>query len=347
MLQAHLNVEAVRHWANPTHWGDTLLFFLRRLLLESGLEPLWRTRLRSFGAHDGVLSFRHDVHGMRDFTFLDYQVQNLIPASYDIEDPAFSTNISEAMAADWVARTSRHDFIEPALHNDSSIGDPPTAIHGRGPPRARPQRHQEPGVPGLHLRASRGRAHAPRDDRRDGLSLRPRRARPRHVHVLLLPHDRVRGAEPGGDGRRADRRQAPHLRHRRPPHDRHPGHLVPLPSRRHHRRRVAPAPRLGPHPRVRRRLRAGRDDLRRPQRPRPRGGRSPGERRLQLPVPPGAGPGPVGQRRARARSTTCATRSTWPSAATSGSRPSATSTSAWPTTRRSSSRCGTTAARSR
>jgi hypothetical protein len=132
MLQAHLNVEAVRHWANPTHWGDTLLFFLRRLLLDVGLEPLWQTRLRSFGAYDGVLSFRHDVHGMLDFTFLDYQIENLIPASYDIEDPAFSTNISEAMAQEWVARTTRNSFIEPALHNDSSIGDPPTAIHGTG-----------------------------------------------------------------------------------------------------------------------------------------------------------------------------------------------------------------------
>jgi hypothetical protein len=132
MLQAHLNVEPVRHWANPTHWGDTLLFFLRRLLLEIGLEPLWRTRLRSFGAYDGVLSFRHDVHGMLDFTFLDYQIENLIPASYDIEDPAFSTNISAAMAQEWVRRTTRHSFIEPALHNDSSIGDPPTAIHGTG-----------------------------------------------------------------------------------------------------------------------------------------------------------------------------------------------------------------------
>ena len=132
MLQAHLNVEAVRHWANPTHWGDTLLFFLRRLLLELGGESLWQTRLRSFGAHDGVLSFRHDVHGMRDYTFLDYQIENLIPATYDIEDPGFSTNITEEMAAEWVARTSRHDFIEPALHNDSSIGDPPTAIHGTG-----------------------------------------------------------------------------------------------------------------------------------------------------------------------------------------------------------------------
>jgi hypothetical protein len=72
------------------------------------------------------------VHGMLDFNFLDYQIENLIPASYDIEDPAFSTNISKDMAAAWVARTSRHSFIEPALHNDSSIGDPPTAIHGRG-----------------------------------------------------------------------------------------------------------------------------------------------------------------------------------------------------------------------
>jgi hypothetical protein len=132
MLQAHLNVEAVRHWANPTHWGDTLLFFLRRILREVGLESLWQTRLRSFGAYDGVLSFRHDVHGMLDFTFLDYQIENLIPASYDIEDPAFSTNISEVMAAEWVARTTRNSFIEPALHNDSSIGDPPTAIHGPG-----------------------------------------------------------------------------------------------------------------------------------------------------------------------------------------------------------------------
>jgi hypothetical protein len=132
MLQAHLNVEAVRHWANPTHWGDTLLFFLRRLLLDVGLENLWHTRLRSFGAYDGVLSFRHDVHGMLDFNFLDYQEQNLIPASYDIEDPSFSTTSSEAMAAEWVARTTRYSFIEPALHNDSAIGDPPTAIHGVG-----------------------------------------------------------------------------------------------------------------------------------------------------------------------------------------------------------------------
>jgi hypothetical protein len=132
MLQAHLNVESVRHWANPTHWGDSLLFFIRRVAMDAGWADLWRTRLRSFGAYQGVLSFRHDVHGMRDYTMLDYQIQNLIPGSYDIEDPGFSTNITQPMAADWVARTTRNNFIEPALHNDSSIGDPPQGIYGKG-----------------------------------------------------------------------------------------------------------------------------------------------------------------------------------------------------------------------
>lgn len=132
MMQAHLNVEAVRHFTNAVHWGDTLLFFLRRLMLDIGLGSLWDTRLRSFGAYDGVLSFRHDVHGVREYQFLDYQIQNLIPASYDIEDPSFSKNIDYGMARDWVGRTTQHSFIEPALHNDSSIGNPPTAIFGQG-----------------------------------------------------------------------------------------------------------------------------------------------------------------------------------------------------------------------
>jgi len=56
MMQAHLNVEPVRHFTNAVHWGDTLLFFLRRLMLDLGLDGLWQTRLRSFGTYDGVLS---------------------------------------------------------------------------------------------------------------------------------------------------------------------------------------------------------------------------------------------------------------------------------------------------
>ena len=95
----------------------------------SASAPLWQTRLRSFGTYDGVLSFRHDVHGMRDYTFLDYQIQNLIPASYDIEDPAFSTNISEAMAARLgrahdPAQLHRAGAAQRQLDRRSADGDP-------------------------------------------------------------------------------------------------------------------------------------------------------------------------------------------------------------------------------
>ena len=298
MLQAHLNVEAVRHWANPTHWGDSLLFFIRQLVLDTGWAPLWQTRLRSFGTYQGVLSFRHDVHGMRDYTMLDYQVQNLIPGSYDIEDPGFSTNITEPMARDWVERATRNSFIEPALHNDSSIGDPPTGNPRQGPVHARDQRREEPGLHGLHLRPARRRPHASGDHRRDGLPVPQPRQRAGHVHLLLLPHDRVRGARPQRGGRGHDAgRQGADLYHRPAAHDRHAGHLVPVPRRGHHRPGVAAAARLGPHPRVRRRLRSGRRHLRRPPFAQPGSGRPAGERRLQLPVPPRAGARSFGQRR--------------------------------------------------
>ena len=44
MMQAHLNVEPVRHFTNAMHWGDTLLLFLRRLMLDIGFGPLVETR---------------------------------------------------------------------------------------------------------------------------------------------------------------------------------------------------------------------------------------------------------------------------------------------------------------
>ena len=80
----------------------------------------------------GMLSFRHDMHRMLDFSFLDCRIENLIAASCDIEDPAFSTNITGPMATDWIKRTIEHSFIDPALHNESSISDPSTARYGTG-----------------------------------------------------------------------------------------------------------------------------------------------------------------------------------------------------------------------
>ncbi len=130
MMQGHLNIEPIRYWANPIHWGDTIALFLRRLFRDGGFRDLWRTRLRSFGTHDGVLSMRHDVHGHFEFGFLEYEIQNLIPATFDIEDPEVSINTQPHQAARWVERTSGFNFIEPALHNDSKVGDPPTGVYG-------------------------------------------------------------------------------------------------------------------------------------------------------------------------------------------------------------------------
>jgi hypothetical protein len=130
MMQGHINIEPVRYWANPFHWGDAIAIFLRHLMREAGLRPLWQTRLRSFGTHDGVLSFRHDVHGHSEFGMLDYEIQNLIPATYDIEDPDISTTTQPHQAKAWVKRVSKNNFIEPALHNDSKEGDPPTGVYG-------------------------------------------------------------------------------------------------------------------------------------------------------------------------------------------------------------------------
>lgn len=131
-MQAHINVEAIRHWSKPTHWGDTIAFFLRAILLESGLSWAWATRLRTFGSYDGALSLRHDVHGPLDFTMLDYEIANLVPASWDLEDPVISANMRHDQAREWVRRTSTHSFIEPALHNESAEGDPPSQTYGTG-----------------------------------------------------------------------------------------------------------------------------------------------------------------------------------------------------------------------
>ncbi|MHB1132427.1 MAG: hypothetical protein ACYC4L_08580 [Chloroflexota bacterium] len=131
-MQGHLNVEAIRGWSNPTHWGDRLAYFLRGLLLEVGLEPLWETRLRSFGAYDGAFSFRQDVHGQQQFAFLDYETQNLVPASFDLEEPTVAEYTTPEQAREWARRTSGYSFIEQGLHNDAVTGDPPWAVRGPG-----------------------------------------------------------------------------------------------------------------------------------------------------------------------------------------------------------------------
>jgi hypothetical protein len=132
VMQAHLNVENVRKRQNPLHWGDTLALFVRQLLLELGLDDLWQTRLRTFGNHAGAFSYRQDVHGHQEFAALDYEAANLIPATFDLEDPAVSEHTTTEQARVWADRTDGYDFIERGLHNDSVAGNPPNAVRGQG-----------------------------------------------------------------------------------------------------------------------------------------------------------------------------------------------------------------------
>src|SRR5438094_9216177 len=50
IMQAHINVEDVRLWSNPTHWGDTLAYFVREILRATPARRLWDVTLRPFGA---------------------------------------------------------------------------------------------------------------------------------------------------------------------------------------------------------------------------------------------------------------------------------------------------------
>ena len=119
LLQGHVNLEAIRHWYNPTHWGDTLAYLFERVLRRYVQPDMWKYRLRSFGSYEGVLSFRHDVDHSSDLEMLTAQVEQLVPATYNILDHIISPAVAtEEQMQTWVRETARHNFLEAALHND-------------------------------------------------------------------------------------------------------------------------------------------------------------------------------------------------------------------------------------
>ena len=137
IMQAHINVEDVRLWSNPTHWGDTLAYFIRELLRGTEARQLWEVTLRPFGAYDGVLQLRHDADHEADesidLSMLEYEAQNVVPATHYIMDPAYcKTRCTPMGGRIWVEETARYNFIEAAQHNDSVEGDPPRWITGTG-----------------------------------------------------------------------------------------------------------------------------------------------------------------------------------------------------------------------
>ena len=132
VLQAHLYVDEIRNWNNPVHWGDTLVYFLARLLKERN-RSLPTSRLRAFGSYRGVLSLRHDVDQSADLAMLEYEAANLVPASWDILDPDIAADsATEEQSRLWVREVGKYEFLEAGLHNDSLAGAPPTYLTGKG-----------------------------------------------------------------------------------------------------------------------------------------------------------------------------------------------------------------------
>ena len=118
VLQGHVNFEEIRNWHHPTHWGDTLAYFVERILKRLVQPGLWQTRLRSFGSYEGVLSLRHDTDASDDLTMLKAEVEYLVPATYNVLDHVISEESTSKEQADtWVRETSRYDFLETSLHN--------------------------------------------------------------------------------------------------------------------------------------------------------------------------------------------------------------------------------------
>ena len=132
VLQAHLYVDEIRNWNNPVHWGDTLVYFLARLLKERN-QGLPSSRLRAFGSYRGVLSLRHDVDNSADLAMLEYEAANLVPASWDILDPVIAADSATGEQSRlWVREVGKYEFLEAGLHNDSLAGAPPTYLVGKG-----------------------------------------------------------------------------------------------------------------------------------------------------------------------------------------------------------------------
>jgi hypothetical protein len=112
MLQGHINFEEIRGVGHRVKYLDWLARLLRDLLDEAGWRHLWRIRLKPWGEHPGVVVLRHDVDESTDMTYLDYERNSRIPATYAI--------LNDRQCEHWLTAVAMHPGAEAAYHFDTS-----------------------------------------------------------------------------------------------------------------------------------------------------------------------------------------------------------------------------------
>lgn len=108
MLQGHVNIEVIRGWGNRHNYVEVLVSLIKRVLQNFGCARLWDVQLRPWGAYDGVVVLRHDVDHSDDTTYLAYEIENNIPATYAIT--------LEKHRRTWLAATTKAENIESCFH---------------------------------------------------------------------------------------------------------------------------------------------------------------------------------------------------------------------------------------
>jgi hypothetical protein len=115
MLQGHVNFEDIRSWGHRYKYLDWVGRFVKDLLEEVGWVHLWYVRLKPWGGYRGVVVLRHDVDGSKDTTYLDYERENQIPATYAI--------LNDRHRKHWLKAVANFSAAEAAYHFDTGPGN--------------------------------------------------------------------------------------------------------------------------------------------------------------------------------------------------------------------------------
>jgi hypothetical protein len=111
MLQGHVDFEEMRSWGHRYKYLDWLGHFVKRILEDSNWKHLWSIRVKPWGEYRGVVVLRHDVDQSSDMTYLDFERENQIPATYAILDDTHRRH--------WLRAVATHPEAEAAYHFDT------------------------------------------------------------------------------------------------------------------------------------------------------------------------------------------------------------------------------------